>query len=767
MKNLLYFFITMAALFGVSFFSLSAQIIPIPVPPIVQLDVSATDINGDTVQFEWRTTDGILDAQSGTSVNWTLPNGPGLHFAYVLAKDGRGGYTEKRVIVSTDDIGNAKVVKGGPVIAAPAAVNVPGSIMRGNLRQKVSWNESSGVFGGSRRVYPAKLWARADTPSAGSSYTQADQKGDVAVPKVIAGLYPDFECSYDAGITSFYCGFGNTGEPDITGVRALIDYTAIDFTNSGLMDGLWLFGNVIQADGSRCGTRNFFFDKDVTATVRATTPTGIIPTPIESEALVSNDLNKRISPYETPIGPRRYWFVNTWGDYYIPTQLTPNDRPLLANIRVNCEQAPAVTRSVSLIYDASLPDDAMFVDFDLPNTPPEVTSLTATLGSTIIAQLPPSGGSAKPSDVLDDPEHFLSYKGLDSRMGSCQYYRAIGVVSGCDSDGGLQNPITFDRWKQEHKMAPYNETNVQYTATFVNEVDLNLTRVHTGTKIDGNHLAFVVCNFLGPTDPSQGAVDIAVDNAQSNRNLVACVAMDYSISPGVNDDNPFIKFMIFGPSGELLPSINLDGRREKFVPGVCVACHGGEHYAGSYPEDGTGVAHVGASYLPYDVDNFAFSSQAGLTMVDQVEQIRLLNELLLDSNPVQGMTDLITAWYASGSNFPDESYVPATYAVSQNLTDYYQGVIKPFCRTCHVAYGGSFNSEDYNEFYRGHLVSNVCGGSSYPARGSKMPNSLVTYDKMMTGPGIEAFRSYLESIFPSGSVPECNPGEPSKIWPSN
>jgi len=79
------------------------------------------------------------------------------------------------------------------------------------------------------------------------------------------------------------------------------------------------------------------------------------------------------------------------------------------------------------------------------------------------------------------------------------------------------------------------------------------------------------------------------------------------VSPGVNNNQPFIRFLIFGPSGQLLPSINLDGRREKFVPGTCVVCHGGDHCAGKFPDDGTGAADVCGHFLPYDVGNFEFS----------------------------------------------------------------------------------------------------------------------------------------------------------------
>jgi hypothetical protein len=93
--------------------------------------------------------------------------------------------------------------------------------------------------------------------------------------------------------------------------------------------------------------------------------------------------------------------------------------------------------------------------------------------------------------------------------------------------------------------------------------------------LDSNGKAVAVslpASAIGPTQ--QQAVDTAVANGVNNQNLVACVAMDYVVSPRVNGGKPFTRFLIFGPSGELLPSVNLDGRGEKFVPGACVACHG-------------------------------------------------------------------------------------------------------------------------------------------------------------------------------------------------
>src|SRR5262249_18110382 len=138
--------------------------------------------------------------------------------------------------------------------------------------------------------------------------------------------------------------------------------------------------------------------------------------------------------------------------------------------------------------------------------------------------------------------------------------------------------------------------------------------------------------------PSSSAVDAAIDAAlpdashPQGQNLVACVAMD-RMGKDVNGQpvtghlgEPFVRFLIFGPNGDLLPSVNLDGNGEKFAPGAWAACHGGTTYFalargppyntpaasqplfGGFPEDGSGGNDLLSYFLPFDVDNFAFHS---------------------------------------------------------------------------------------------------------------------------------------------------------------
>ena len=66
---------------------------------------------------------------------------------------------------------------------------------------------------------------------------------------------------------------------------------------------------------------------------------------------------------------------------------------------------------------------------------------------------------------------------------------------------------------------------------------------------------------------------------------------------------------------------------------MCVACHGGDRYAGRFPEDGSGSADIGAHFLPYDTGNFLFSSAAGLAETDQAAAIYALNQNALQAGP--------------------------------------------------------------------------------------------------------------------------------------
>jgi hypothetical protein len=68
----------------------------------IDVSVTASTISGHTLHYHWRATDGLIDDVDERTTKWTLPGGPGIHFAYVLIEDGMGGFAESRIAVNTD-----------------------------------------------------------------------------------------------------------------------------------------------------------------------------------------------------------------------------------------------------------------------------------------------------------------------------------------------------------------------------------------------------------------------------------------------------------------------------------------------------------------------------------------------------------------------------------------------------------------------------------------------------------------------------------------
>lgn len=418
----------------------------------------------------------------------------------------------------------------------------------------------------------------------------------------------------------------------------------------------------------------------------------------------------------------------------------PNGLPagLTADAQIQIEGAQPVPAAVGEVVT------------NLDSMVPAVTGMTALFSGTNVGIFlpPPAAVSPRHEDAREE-DVFLTAKGIDSRPSAWKYYQAIGAITEYDAEhdrpiGG----ITFDDWKRHTRMDPYATAGKHdVTATYVNRVDLNLTRVHHSISYGSNAVAAYVCNFLGPAADNQGEVNKAINNAVNGRNLVACVAMDDTVTAGVNGGRPFTRFLIFGPNGRLLPSINLDGEGEKFVPGACVACHGGDHYAGSFPPTGSPSPDIGAHFLPYDTGNFSFATNSGLTEVDEESAIHQLNLNVLDAGPTPASRELIAGWYQSGAGILDKDYVPPSYAgKSTNAIAFYKEIYAKSCRTCHVAMSEPGNFDHYENLvqktepyhnYPGYdrisfFVPQFPGGETFNS--ALMPNSLRTFSLLMADP---------------------------------
>jgi hypothetical protein len=354
-----------------------------------------------------------------------------------------------------------------------------------------------------------------------------------------------------------------------------------------------------------------------------------------------------------------------------------------------------------------------------------------------------------PADHAPAASHFLTYSqgvgtSQDTRVDACEYYRNLGVVQTCDAGGvpgGAQ--LTFAAWKASWGFGSPGSNEV--SAKYANLADLNLERdMHMLSRPgvrpnnqQGTDVATYVCNYPHGNE-------LTVNNVLSGADMVACVAFEYA--PGTNSDtgtpysggDPFVKFLTFGPAGNLLLSVNLDGRGEKFMPGACVACHGGSGYGAHYTAFPRGP-DLASQFLPFDLDNYAFPDVAGLRRADQEASFYNLNQLVSATHPNTSTVELIDGWYKT-SGQQNEAFVPTGWLGHEAL---YLDVVKPSCRMCHTALLQGWSTFDtYTGFANrsASIARYVCGADvTSPRPWFSMPNAKQTFNRFWDGiPGTTA-----------------------------
>jgi hypothetical protein len=697
--------------------------------PTVHVVAAATDPNGHSLSYQWQATDGKLLNTSEAQTDWMLPPGTGIHFAYVMVSNGKGGFTQARVAVNTGEFGAVSVTL--PTVAyAPPPSSVPDTVpVRAFLTNAPSVPYPATVNVAAAGVTVDSYLDSFESPLFATKTT--DGKGSVTFQNVPLNANLLLYCQMQfiggftpCGPTSGYLALSSTPS----------EYSIITFPLVGTTAANpAVFGRVSQQDGTAAGVTEPFFGLNVPVTVALT-----YPNCAAGMGCISAD-------------------VDDFNDFTVGLGgCDGGSRTLTASIQ------DATPVSLSIPCTSSTHFDGTSVGtLTLPGTGgPKITALTASYNGKVVGTLLPKA-ALEPSDSIPQQDFFLAFKGTDDRLRACKYYEAIGAVpsGGCDSSGNYTAAISLEEWQRVVQIDNYAPSGTKtYTANYVNVVDLNLARGHHSVShpdiaYGPNSVATAayVCNHPGPVDNKgnpltvnlpastmtagqQQAVNASVAGSLNGQNRIACVAMDYMASDA-NGGKPFTRFLIFGPSGQLMPSVNLDGRGEKFVPGACLVCHGGDDYAGRYPNDGKGAADVGGHWLPYDIGNFAFSTGAGLTDAAQEAAIYQMNQNVLGTAPTAATQSLIAAWYAGGPPL-DQNYVPPAWANSTNpyAVQTYTTMIARSCRTCHSA----LSSYNWDALGPGALIGYyqfVCGGSPNKGFNHVMPNSLVTFNRFWNSVG--------------------------------
>ncbi|MGN6108505.1 MAG: hypothetical protein ACTHU0_25595 [Kofleriaceae bacterium] len=255
---------------------------------------------------------------------------------------------------------------------------------------------------------------------------------------------------------------------------------------------------------------------------------------------------------------------------------------------------------------------------------------------------------------------YLLEKPVCSRDETAAYYAAIDA------------PPTLDAFQTR-----YGFPRDEIVARYYNAGDLGIGReMHCrATAAPAGGVACYVRNF----GTFGGARGQAISELIAGGVPLATVAMVYA--PPIDAPNA-VSFVVYGPDGALVTEAQLDTRGDNAsIPQNCLNCHGGR----STYDPATHAAR-GARFLAFDPAAFDFAPEANFASQD--ESFRRLNQLVAATEPTSATRELIDGIYAAGAPY-DPGFVPPGWADTSSDRRVYREVIAPYCRGCHVSFGGT------------------------------------------------------------------------------
>ncbi len=327
-----------------------------------------------------------------------------------------------------------------------------------------------------------------------------------------------------------------------------------------------------------------------------------------------------------------------------------------------------------------------------PETTFVLTGVSPTLGG------PPLPQTAEWAAVREEATLEFATIGLSSSAEADAYYLAVDPTS---------DRTTLPDWRERNGFSRTDDSQDDARAYYFNAGDLVLGRaMHMKVQPNGD-IAYYVSNY--PT----------VNDAVRGTNKIATVAMEYSpIPPGTAR---VMKFFVFGGNDARVTAADLDGNGAKFIPNLCIICHGSTKYTAG------GSADVGARFLPFDLSSYQYDQVQGRG--GQEAAFKQLNLGMLASNRSAATAELIGEWYrdqaAAAPNTAratqNDDAVPAGWAGQEPL---YLNVIRPTCRSCHVSRNPDLDFGSFTSFQNlaQRATTAVCGTRT-------MPNAKVNYQR--------------------------------------
>ena len=323
---------------------------------------------------------------------------------------------------------------------------------------------------------------------------------------------------------------------------------------------------------------------------------------------------------------------------------------------------------------------------------------------------------------------FLTLEGFGTDLGTQGYYQTVDPQS--------LRP-TLGAWWGTNGFDPSTGIGVGETRTaYLNNNDLGFGRdMHC--RQNGSNVACYVTNYGNPDqDPNNANLALKADKSKAK----ATVAMEYSAIEG--QPNRIVKFFVFngGQSTAIrVTSADLDGFGEKFVPQLCLNCHGGVYSPkGLIPS--LKEVDMGSSFREFDLASFKYPMFRARPLQEQ--SFKKLNAIVRATNPSAAIKELIDGWYSPNRMTQNSSFVPNGWMKDLNgvkshpIQNLYKVVVAGSCRTCHVALdsvnsNSSISWATYAQFQqsRNAILSFVCDPSS-----REMPHALVTFKNFWLTP---------------------------------
>jgi hypothetical protein len=377
----------------------------------------------------------------------------------------------------------------------------------------------------------------------------------------------------------------------------------------------------------------------------------------------------------------------------------------------------------------------------------------------------PRAGAPQHSGTFIDPDDSMGC-GSSCVAETTRYYQAIGVL---DASGSPTRELgSLTAWKKTFGFSPnpLQPVGDEVRAVYFNNGDLQFGRDMHCREIRNSSgvtqkVACYVSNFSN-TGQASGDPQLSIGLAQRETGPIATVAMLFTAATQQVDFYVYVNDALSGLAA-------LDSEGNKAVPGVCIACHGGNYLRYAHRTSGS-------SFLPFDTSLFVQSnSSAAFSEPAQREAFRKLNGMVKDTAPAQTIQALIDGWYGwchgvgtSGCHVDDRShpFVPAgpcpsspgsqtcgwddTSVPGVDIGAFYRDVPKVYCRTCHIARPSTFNVQSFAEFRaQAQLVhDDVCAPGT-------MPDAEVPYNGLWSNrPLIDRLSKLLHAIDPT--LPPCH-----------